>query len=83
MSKRATAALLGVPLFLATVWVACRLTFNFYIEYWWMPLDKYGVRTPLRWQDVVFITAVWCVLLIQFYVSYRLLKFAFRRDRSA
>jgi hypothetical protein len=41
------------------------------------------VRTPLRWQDVVFIAGVWSILLMLFYVSYRLLKFAFRRERSA
>jgi hypothetical protein len=83
MSKRVVAALLGVPLSLATLGGACSLTFNFYVEYWWMPFDKYGVRTPLRWQDVVFIAAVWSVLLVLFYVSYRLLKFAFHRERSA
>ena len=83
MSKRFAAALLGVPLFLATAWGAYSLSFNFYVEYWWMPLDKYGVLTPLRWQDVVFIAAVWSVLLALFYVSYRLLKFAFHRERSA
>jgi hypothetical protein len=48
-----------------------------------MPLDKYGVLTPLRWQDVVFIAAVWSVLLVLFYVCFRLLWFAFHRDRSA
>ncbi len=46
MSKRVTAALLGVPLSLATLWGAYSLSFNFYVEYLWMPLDKYGVRTP-------------------------------------
>ena len=82
MSKRVAAALLGVPLFLATLLGACFQSFNFYVEFWWMPFDKYGVRTPLRWQDVVFIAAVWSVLLVLFYVSYRLLKFAFRHERS-
>jgi len=82
MSKRVTAALLGVPLSLATLWGAYSLSFNFYVEYLWMPLDKYGVRTPLRWQDIVFMAAVWSVLLALFYVSYRLLKFAFHRERS-
>jgi hypothetical protein len=82
MSKRVAAALLGVPFFLTTLWAAYSMTFNFYVEYWWMPLDKYGVRTPLRWQDMVFIAAVWSVLLVLFYVSYRLLKFAFRHERS-
>lgn len=83
MSKRVSAALLGVPLFLATLWGAYSLNLNFYVDFWWMPLDKYGVRTPLRWQDIAFIAAVWFVLLMLFYVSYRLLKFAFHRERSA
>jgi len=83
MSKRVAAALLAVPLFLATSWLTYSLNFNFYVEYWWMPLDKYGVRTPLRWQDSLFIAAVWLVLLVLFYVAYRLLKFTFRRDDSA
>ncbi len=83
MSKRVAAALLGVLLFLATLWGAYSSSHNFYVEYWWMPLDKYGVRTALRWQDIVFMAVVWSVLLMLFYVSYRLLKFAFRRPRSA
>lgn len=82
MSKRVAAALLGIPLFVATLWGAYSVNFNFYVEYWWMPLDKYGVRTPLRWQDVVLVAAVWSVLLVLFYVSYRLLKFAFHREPS-
>ncbi len=79
MSKRVAAALLGAPLLLATLWGTYSLNFNFYVDYWWMPLDKYGVRTALRWQDIAFIAGVWSVLLVLFYVSYRLLKFAFRR----
>src|SRR5258708_17988010 len=54
MSKQITAALLGVPLSLATLWGAYSLSFNFYVEYLWMPLDKYGVRTPLHWQYCVY-----------------------------
>jgi hypothetical protein len=82
MSKQVTARLIGVPLLLGTLWGTYSANLNFYIEYWWMPLYKFGVRTPLRWQDIVFIVAVWSVLLVLFYVSYRLLKFAFRRERS-
>ena len=81
MSKRVAAALLGVPLSLATLWGAYSLSIKSYVEYWWMPLAKYGVRTPLRWQDAVFMAAVWAVLLVLFYVSYRLLKFAFHREQ--
>jgi hypothetical protein len=82
MFKRVLAASLGVPLFLATLWGAYSASFNFYVEYWWMPLDKYGVRTPLRWQDILIMVAVWSVLLVLFYVSYRLLKVALHRERS-
>jgi hypothetical protein len=83
MLKRVLAALLGVPLFLVTLWGAYSVNFNFYVQYWWMPLDKYGVRTPLRSQDAVFITAVWSVLLALFYISYRLLKYAIRHKQVA
>jgi hypothetical protein len=83
MSKRVVAAFLGVPLFVAAVWAAYSASFNFYLEHWSMPLEKYGVRTPLRWQDVVFIATVWAISIIVFYGSYRLLKFAFLRKHSA
>jgi hypothetical protein len=42
-------------------------------------MEKYGILTPLRWQDVIFIVAFWCVTIALFYFSYRLLRYAIHR----
>jgi hypothetical protein len=81
MPKRVIAALLGVPLLLVTFYEAYFQSFGFYAEHWTIPIEKYGVRTALRWQDIVFLVVIWPILLTLFYVSYRLLKYAFRRKR--
>jgi hypothetical protein len=74
---------LGVPLFLASLYEAFLQSFGFYAEHWTVPIEKYGVRTALRWQDVVFLVVVWAILIGLFYVSYRLLKCTFRREHAA
>jgi hypothetical protein len=81
MLKRVIAALLGAPLLLAILYEAYFQSFGFYAEYWTIPIEKYGVRTALRWQDIVFLAVIWPILFTLFYVSYRLLKYAFRRNR--
>ena len=81
MLKRVIAALLGAPLLLAILYEAYFQSFGFYAEHWIIPIEKYGVRTALRWQDIVFLAVIWPILFTLFYVSYRLLKYAFRRNR--
>jgi hypothetical protein len=71
------AGFLGVPLLLALLYESYFLTFGFYAEHWTMPIEKYGVRTVLRWQDVAFLVVAWPILIGLFYVSYRLLRCAF------
>jgi hypothetical protein len=83
MLKRVISALLGVPLLLVMLYEAYLQSFGFYAEHWTIPIEKYGVRTALRLQDVVFLVVIWPILLALFYVSYRLLKYAFRRNRVA
>jgi len=78
MLKRFIAALLGVLLLLGILYEAHLQSFGFYAEHWTIPIEKYGVRTALRWQDIVFLVVIWPILLALFYVSYRLLKYAFR-----
>jgi len=46
-------------------------------------MEKYGVRTPLRWQDIAFLAVFWRIAVGLAYVSYRLLKYAFRLERPA
>jgi hypothetical protein len=49
-----------------------------------VPKEKYGVLSPLRWQDVVSIASFYVVLLLLGYLSFRLLKYSFRhRGRVA
>ena len=79
MLKRVLAALLGVPLLLVILYEAYFQSFGFYAEHWTIPIEKYGVRAALRWQDIFFLVAIWSILLTLFYVSYRFLKYAFRR----
>ncbi len=81
MLKRVTAALLGVPLLLVILYEAYFQSFGFYAELWTIPIEKYGVRTALRGQDIMFLVFIWPILLMLFYVSCRLLKYAFRRKR--
>ena len=81
MLNRVIAALLGVPLLLVMLYEAYLQSFSFYAEHWTIPIEKYGVRTALRWQDIVFLVVIWPILLALFCVSYRLLKYAFRRKR--
>lgn len=83
MLKRVVAGLLGVPLLLLAFYEAYLLSFGFYEEHWAIPIEKVGVRTPLRWQDVFFEVAAWSILLMLFYVCYCLVKYALRTERHA
>lgn len=80
--KRIITGLLGVPLLLVSVYEAYLQSFGFYAEHWTMPIEKYGARTALRWQDVAFLVVVWPILIGLFYVSYRLLKSSFHREHA-
>jgi hypothetical protein len=79
--KRVIAGLAGVPLLLVTLAEAYFQSFGFYAEHYTFPMEKFGVRTPLRWQDVTFLAVFWPTALALSYVSYRLLKYAFQRQR--
>jgi hypothetical protein len=81
MLKRVAAALLGVPLLLVFLYEGYFQSFGFYAEHWTIPIEKYGVRTDMRWQDIVFLVVIWPILLTLFYGSYRLFKYAFRPGR--
>jgi hypothetical protein len=81
--KRAIAGLAGVPLLLVTVLEAYFQSVGFYAEHYTIPMEKFGVRTPLRWQDIVFQAAFWPIAIVLINISYRLLKYAFQRERPA
>ena len=56
-------------------------SFGFYQEHYLWPKEKYGVVIPLRWQDILFLVVFWPVAIALFYLSYRLLKYAFTMNR--
>jgi hypothetical protein len=77
---RLISALVGSLLLLGTLVEAYFQSFGFYQEHFIWPKEKYGVLTPLRWQDIVFLVVFWFVAIGLFYVSYRHLKYALRRE---
>jgi len=76
MRRRLIAGSVGGLLLLATIAEAYRESFWFYREHYVWPMEKYGVLSPLRWQDEVFLVATWLAFAIFFYLSYRLLKYS-------
>ena len=75
-TRRLIAGSFGGLLLMATFAAAYYQTFWFYREHFVWPKEKYGVLTPLRWQDVVFLFAFWLVSVSFFYLSYRLFKYS-------
>lgn len=78
--RRFISALVGVLLVLGTLVEAYFQSFGFYKEHYVWPKEKYGVLTPLRWQDVAFLVVFWTIAIGLFYLSYRLLRYAFRHE---
>ena len=79
-TSRFISALMGGLIFAPTLVEAYFQSFGFYQEHYVWPKEKYGVLTPLRWQDIVFLAVFWPVALALLCVSYRLLRFAFRPE---
>ena len=82
LKGRYIAALIGGPLLLVTLVEAYFQSFGFYKEHYLIPMEKYGVLMPVRWQDIVFLIVFWLLAIVLLYASYRLLKFAFRRGST-
>jgi hypothetical protein len=78
--RRLISALGGCLLLLGTGVEGYFQSFGFYQEHYVWPKEKYGVLSPLRWQDLAFLIAFWFIAVALFYLSYRLLKYAFRGE---
>jgi len=83
LARRFIPALVGILLLVATVVEGYFQSFGFYEEHYVWPMEKYGVLTPLRWQDILFLVVFWFVAIGLLYLSYRLLRYAFRSNRTA
>ena len=75
-SRRIISGVLGGILLVSTIVEAFRACLAFYQDFYLIPIQKYGVLTSLRWQDITFLVAFWLVIIAMFYLSYRLLKYA-------
>jgi hypothetical protein len=82
-TRRIISALLGGLILLGTLVESYFQSFGFYQEHYVWPMEKYGILTPLRWQDRVFLVAFWIAAVALFYLSYRLPKYALRREPAA
>jgi hypothetical protein len=49
-----------------------------YYDYIFYPSVKEGYIIPTRWQDIVALILLWVGTLLLVYLSYRLLRYAFR-----
>ncbi len=80
--RRVISALAGGVLLLGTAIATWRQIIWFYQEHYVWPMEKWGVLTPLRWQDIVFNVGFLALAIALVYVSYRLIKFAARTGRT-
>lgn len=76
--RRIIAALMGGLLLAVVVVEGYFQSVGFYKEHYIIPKQKYGVLTPLRWQDVVFLLVFWALAVLLLAVSYLLLRYAFQ-----
>jgi hypothetical protein len=81
--RRVISGLAGGGLLLGTVAETWRQILWFYREHYVWPMEKYGVLTPLRWQEIGFLAAFLVLALALVYAWYRLIKYATRTDRTA
>ena len=80
--RRVILAVVGGALLLGTAIETWRQIFWFYQEHYVWPMEKYGVLSPLRWQDIAFLAAFLVLAIALVYLSYRLIKFATRTGRT-
>lgn len=77
--RQYASAFAGSLVLLCTVFETIRGSWGLYLEFYRIPKEKYGVLSPLRWQDGVFIIGFYGLALVLGYLSYRLLSYAFRQ----
>lgn len=80
--RRIAAGIFGGLLLGAALYTGWNASVSIYADYYWIPLQKYGVLTKPRWQDLVFYCGFYVLDLALLYVSYRLLKFACKAKAS-
>jgi hypothetical protein len=78
--RRFAAALVGGTLLLETFATAYSTGERIYYDYYLYPKVKENYIMPTRWQDFVGLAMFFGATIVILYLSYRLLKYALRRD---
>jgi hypothetical protein len=78
--RRITAALVGGTLLLETLATVYSTGERIYYDYYFYPKVKENYLMPTRWQDFVGLAMFLGATIVILYLSYRLLKYALRRD---
>jgi hypothetical protein len=78
--RRITAALVGGTLLLETLATVYSTGERIYYDYYLYPKVKENYIMPTRWQDFVGLAMFLGATIVILYLSYRLLKYALRRD---
>ena len=75
-TRRLATAAAGGAVLVGTLTGALRQALIFYEMFYSMPKEKYGVLTPLRWQDMTALVVFSLFIAGLGYLSYRLLRYA-------
>jgi|SRR5712671_804941 len=78
--RRITAALVGGTLLLETLATVYSTGERIYYDYYLYPKVKENYIMPTRWEDFVGLAMFFGATIVILYLSYRLLKYALRRD---
>jgi hypothetical protein len=78
--RRMTAALVGSTLLLETLATVYSTSERIYYDYYFYPKVKEGYIMPTSWQGFVGYAVFLGATILVLYLSYRLLKYAFRRQ---
>jgi hypothetical protein len=81
-TRRLASAITGGALLLGAVAGAVRQGVISYQMFYLIPKQKYGVLTPLRWQDITVLVAFLVLAVALFYLSYRLLRYGLQPRSS-
>jgi len=80
--RRVTAALVGCTVLAETFATLYSTGERIYYDYYFYPKVKEGYVMPVRWQDFFGYAVLLGAAIIVLYVSYRLLKYAFRHEAA-
>ena len=76
--RRILSGVLGGAVLIAAMLTVRDLGEQVYYEYYLFPKVKDQYIMPLRWQDITALVLLWGGAILLLYLSYRLLKYAFR-----